>query len=68
MTEQRLALSVAEAAEQLGVSRPIIYGLIKNGEFPAVVVGQKRVIIPVAALEQWLASHATREEEQNNDF
>ncbi len=50
---ERLAYSPAEAAEALGVSRPTIYTLIKQKDFPTLKVGT-RTLIPVDRLKEWL--------------
>lgn len=48
-----LVLTVAEAAERVGVSDWLIYRLIKQGNFPHRRLG-RRIVIPVHALEQWI--------------
>lgn len=48
------ALSVAEAAELLGVSRALAYELVKRGELPSVRLG-RRIVVPRRAVEQLLA-------------
>lgn len=53
MKEERIALSVTEAAEQLGVSRVTMYTYIKRADFPAVKLGG-RVLIPRDKLKSWL--------------
>lgn len=54
---QRLALSRDEAAMALGVSVRTVDALIadRHEGFPVARVGRK-VLIPVAALENWLVS------------
>ena len=54
MGVERLALSVAEAAAALGVSKDAIYDAVRCHELPAIRV-RRRVLIPLAALEQLLA-------------
>lgn len=49
----RKAVSVAVAAELVGLSETKVRQLIHAGEFPARRVG-KRFIVPVAALDRWL--------------
>ena len=49
------ALSVAEAAELLGVSRALTYELVKRGELPSVRLG-RRIVVPRRAVEQLLAA------------
>ena len=52
-----LAVSTAEAARLLGVSRPTIYQLIYRADFPAFKVGA-RTLISVAGLERWVEAQA----------
>lgn len=51
------AVSTAEAARLLGVSRPTIYQLINRADFPAFKVGA-RTLISVAGLERWVEAQA----------
>lgn len=48
-----LTVSVAEAAERVGVSDWLIYRLINEGKFPHRRLG-RRIVIPVHALERWI--------------
>lgn len=48
-----LTVSVAEAAERVGVSDWLIYRLIQEGNFPHRRLG-RRIVIPVRALERWI--------------
>lgn len=48
-----LVLTVAEAAERVGVSDWLIYRLIRQGNFPHRRLGA-RIVIPVHALERWI--------------
>lgn len=48
-----LVITVAEAAERVGVSDWLLYRLIKQGDFPHRRLG-RRIVIPVRALEQWI--------------
>lgn len=49
----RKAVSVAEAAEMLGISVTRAYQLVHAGQLPAKQVG-KRWLVPIKALEKWL--------------
>ena len=49
----RLALSIPEAAESLGVGRSSIYHEIRSGQLPVLRFG-RRTLIPVPALTQWV--------------
>ena len=53
MEKAKLAYSVAEVAEQLGIGRAAAYDLVQSAEFPKIVVG-RRIIIPAAPLALWL--------------
>lgn len=48
-----LAVSAAEAARLLGVSKPIVYKLMNRADFPAFKVGT-RTLIGVDALREWV--------------
>lgn len=49
----RLACTVREAAEALGVSDDTVYKLIRSGEFPARRVGA-RTLVSVEHLRSWV--------------
>ena len=48
-----LAVSAAEAARLLGVSRPTLYALLNREDFPSFRVGS-RVLVSVAGLQAWI--------------
>ena len=48
-----LAVSAAEAARLLGVSRPTLYMLLNREDFPSFRVGS-RVLVSVAGLQAWI--------------
>jgi len=47
----RLTYTVEEAAKALGISRGLAYEMVREGRLPALRLGQRRLIIPRAALE-----------------
>lgn len=53
-TKGKIGISVAEAAVELGVSRPVMYDIVSREDFPKVRVG-RRIIIPRQGLVEWLA-------------
>ena len=59
MTEraERLTMSVAEAAQQLGVSVPTAYTLTHRADFPALWIGH-RVRISRDGLREWVRAQA----------
>lgn len=54
---RKLLLTVAEAAEQLGIGRTLMYSLISSGKVPSVLIGKLRRVRP-ADLEAYAASLA----------
>lgn len=53
MSDERLTVTVEEAARVLGISRAFAYVLVKNEELPSVRLG-RRVVVPRRALERIL--------------
>jgi excisionase family DNA binding protein len=51
---EKLAINVDEMAQILGISRPVAYRLIKREGFPVIKIGQRRILIPVDSLKEWL--------------
>ncbi len=54
MIPQKVALSVDEMAQAIGISRTVAYRLVKTKGFPVVQLTEKRMVIPVDALKKWL--------------
>lgn len=54
MGQEKLTLSVPEAAKCIGIGRNLCYARVKTGEIPAIRIG-RRLVIPRAALEKLLA-------------
>lgn len=50
---KRLLLRPAEVAEMIGVSRTAVYDLMRRGEIPFILVGERKRI-PVDALDAWI--------------
>lgn len=65
MTKQRLTLTVAEAAELLGVSLPTAYELAHSEGFPTLRIGRKLLISRVG-LELWVDRRASNEAEDRS--
>lgn len=51
------ALTVAEVAAWLRVSKPIIYRMIRNNDLPAMKLG-RQLMVPRIAVEAFLAGQA----------
>jgi excisionase family DNA binding protein len=50
----KLALSITEVCEALGVSRPTVYRLMDSGQLATFTVGRRR-LIQVSELERFVA-------------
>lgn len=55
----KIALSVAEAATLLSVSKPTLYELIRREDFPSFKLGN-RTLISRIGLEEWVEKQVTR--------
>ena len=53
----KIAYSVTETAQVLGVSRPTVYALIKQPGFPVFRVGGRK-LISVDGLRNWVRNQA----------
>ncbi len=53
MTNERLLLTVEEAAQRLGIGRTLAWQLVRDGQLPSVRLG-RLVRVPVRGLEDWL--------------
>ena len=49
MTDDRLTLTVDEAADLLGISRSLAYEVVRLGELPSLRLG-RRILIPRRAI------------------
>jgi len=58
MEELPLILKVEQVAEVLGISRKTAYSLVRSKDFPAVRVGEKRLVIPRDKFLLWLHTKA----------
>ena len=59
MTQQsspgtKMTLTVREAADMIGISKPKMYELIREGEIPSIHIG-KKIVIARQALLDWLS-------------
>ena len=52
--ERPLVYSVAQAAEAVSVSKPLMYQLIREGRVYAVRLSKRRLVVPRKQLEQLL--------------
>ena len=60
--EDRLALSIAEAAQSLGCSTKLLRDLVGRGDVPFVRLG-RRIVIPRQSLAEWLEERASTNDE-----
>ena len=50
---EKLAYSLTETAEVLGVSRPTVYALIKQPGLPVFLIGSRK-LVSVYGLREWV--------------
>ena len=50
----KMTLTVSEAADLIGISKPKVYDLLRDGELPPIHVG-KKIVIPRQAVLDWLS-------------
>jgi len=55
--DQRLTLTVEEAARLLGISRALAYELVRDGEIPSLRLG-RRIVIPRRVIDELLGGEA----------
>ena len=53
--DDRLVLTVREAAQLLKIGRSCAYEAVRNGQLPVIRMG-RRILVPRAALERLLAN------------
>ena len=53
----KLAYSLTETAQVLGVSRPTVYALIKQSGFPVFQIGGRK-LVSVEGLRDWVRNQA----------
>ena len=59
-TNEKLTVTVREAAQMIGVSHVSLFAAIIRGEFTQVIRIGRRILIPKAALEKMLASAGSK--------
>lgn len=55
-TDAPLAVTVEEAARRLGLSRGTAYRAVADGTLPSIRIGKRKLIVPLRALDEFLAS------------
>ena len=65
--EQKLTLSIEEAAKALNISRNLGYRLAATGELPGVLhLGQKRMVVSKAIFDRYLQGTYNNGESSSN--
>lgn len=57
MDVEQLAVSAAEAAKLLGISKPTVYELMRRSDFPSFKLG-RRTLVSVEGLKKWISEQA----------
>ena len=64
-SDEALCISVTAAAKLLGVSRNTAYLMVGMGQLPVIRCGQRRLVVPRAALMKMLQEGNQRNEKNN---
>ena len=54
MSDNKMVLSVREVSEMLSIGRNLCYELIRGGLLPSIRLGKRRLVVPKAALQDFL--------------
>ena len=57
MNDNEIAISVSKAASLLNISRPTLYRLLKQEDFPAYKIGN-RTVVDLQGLKEWSRKRA----------
>ena len=55
MPQKKLAVSVAEMAEMLSISRPTAYEIIRRNDFTGAFKVGTRTLVSVSGIQEWIA-------------
>lgn len=58
--EEKLALSVEEAAQMLGVCSKVVYTLTHRADFPTIKIG-RRTLVSAEGLRDWVRKQSGQE-------
>ena len=61
MDEQKLLITVSEAAARLGLGRSFVYQLVMKGDIPSIKLGRARRV-PVSGLERFITERMSVDE------
>ena len=64
---ERLAMTVPEAAEAIGICRSMAYRLVSEGEIPSLRI-ERSVRISISALREWVEARERQGIEDESDF
>ena len=53
-TYKSTTMNADDIARELGVSKSLVYGLMKTKDFPALRIGAKRIVCYRTEFEKWL--------------
>lgn len=57
---EKLIYSVKEVVEMTGLSKSMVYELIRVGEMPSVQLSERRKGVPAKEFEEWLAQRTRK--------
>ena len=66
MTDERLTLTIDEAARALGIGRNSAFAAAHRGEIPTIRIG-RRLLVPKLAFEKMLANCVSRDPAEDDN-
>ena len=54
-------MTIAEIARELNISKPTAYELAASAGFPAIRIGERRIVVPTEAFKVWLEREAAHD-------
>ena len=62
MDQERVAVSINDASQMLGIKRDLLYRLVRAGDLPSITIGTRRVI-PTSAIRRFVEERAGEQAE-----
>ena len=65
MQIERRTLTVEEVAQYIGVSKDLIYIMVREKSIPFIRIGSRRILFKRESIDQWLSEQEVMAHEQN---
>lgn len=68
LNAERNTMTVAEAARYVGVSKDLIYKMVREGGIPFVRIGKRRILFRKDSIDKWLCSQEISYDSRNEEW